>query len=77
MGMEYPYSEGPGKGRIPVDIKFDDLGAREKRELIRWALQQSRGNRMIATRLLGLSSRYRLHRLMKKFGIGDEVKGEQ
>jgi len=77
MGEEYHYSEGPGKGPIPVDIKFNDLGAREKRELIRWALQQSRGNRMIATRLLGLSSRYRLHRLMKKFGIGDEVESTQ
>ncbi|MBO0724795.1 MAG: sigma-54-dependent Fis family transcriptional regulator [Blastocatellia bacterium] len=74
--VEHPYSEDRTKELIPVDVKFDDLGSREKRELIRLALQQSRGNRENAARLLGLSSRYRLHRLMKKFGIREGGDGE-
>jgi len=76
-GKGYPNSEDLNKVFVPVDVKFDDLGAHEKRELIEWALRESHGNRKDAAKLLGLSSRYRLHRLMKKFGIGDEVKGEQ
>src|SRR5262249_34198977 len=42
---EHPYSEKRSEEFIPAGVKFDDLGSSEKRELIRLALQHSRGNR--------------------------------
>jgi two-component system, NtrC family, response regulator len=58
---------------LPVGIEFDDLALPERRRLIRRALQQCHGNRTNAAKLLGLSSRFQLYRLMKKLGINNEV----
>jgi transcriptional regulator with GAF, ATPase, and Fis domain len=67
----YPDSQEHDGSLIPAGLKFDDLALREKRELIKRALRQSPRDRENAARLLGLSSRHKLHRRMKKLDIGD------
>jgi two-component system, NtrC family, response regulator len=69
---------GPSSGKdngtlLPVGIEVDDLALPERCRLIRHALQQCHGNRTNAAKLLGLSSRFQLYRLMKKLGINNEV----
>jgi len=64
-----PDSPEHDEALIPAGVKFDDLGASEKRELIRRALRQCYGNRETAAALLGLSSRHQLRRRMIKLGI--------
>ncbi len=72
IGRAYPDSGGVNEVLIPAGVKFDDLGAHEKRELIKRALRQSYGNRDKAAKLLGFS-RHVLYRLIKKLGISDEI----
>ncbi len=69
--MACPDAQEDGESLIPAGVKFDDLGLHEKRRLIKRALRQSHGKREDAARLLGLSSRFKLLRRMKKLGIGD------
>lgn len=69
--MACPDTQEEGELLIPAGVKFDDLALHEKRELIKRALRLSQGKRVDAARLLGLSSRFQLHRRMKKLGIGD------
>ncbi len=70
-GRECPDSQGHTEVLIPPGVEFDDLWVHERRELIKRALRQSRGNREDAARLLGLSTRYKLRRRMIKLGIDD------
>jgi two-component system NtrC family response regulator len=70
-GRVHPDSQEHDESLIPAGVKFDDLALHEKRELIKRALQQSPRDREKAAKLLGLSSRHKLHRRMKKLGIGD------
>lgn len=58
---------------IPAGIGFDDLALHERRELIKQALRDCYGNRIKATKRLGLSSRHKLYRLIIKLGINDEI----
>jgi len=76
-GRAYPDSQEHNEVLIPAGVKFDDLALHEKRELIKRALRQCYGNRVKATKLLGLSSRHVLYRLMIKFGISDEIKDKR
>lgn len=54
-----------------IPPSLNDLALRDRRELVKKALSQCRGNRTHAARLLGLPSRYVLYRLMKKLHIDD------
>lgn len=71
IGRAYPDSQEHSEAMIPAGVKFDDLALHEKRKLIKWALRQSHGKREDAAKLLGLPSRYKLLRRMKKLGIGN------
>jgi two-component system, NtrC family, response regulator len=68
-----PFSRKDNRTLLPAGVEFDDLALPERRRLIRQALQQCHGNRTNAAELLGLSSRFQLYRLMKKFGINNGV----
>jgi DNA-binding NtrC family response regulator len=68
-GIEHLDSTYHGEPLIPPGVRLDDLSASEKRELIKLALQRCYGNREKAASLLGLSSRHRLYRRMRKLGI--------
>jgi len=72
-GGEHTDSPEHDEAFLPAGVEFDDLALSEKRELIERALRQCRGNRESTAALLGLSSRHRLYRLMKKFDINRET----
>ncbi|MGH9839276.1 MAG: helix-turn-helix domain-containing protein [Blastocatellia bacterium] len=68
-GWKHPDLSENDEAFIPAGVRFDDLALAEKRELVERALRQCRGNRERAAALLGLPSRHRLYRLMKKLDI--------
>jgi DNA-binding NtrC family response regulator len=71
-----PQGHGGSDALTPAVVRLDDLGLPEKREMILRALRQSFGSREKAAGSLGIS-RFQLYRLMKKFGISNEISGER